>query len=340
MTESMPPSQQRLPPRAAVPGPARRRFAWLALGLALLLGLTAVFADMLASDLPLALRLDGQLYLLPNLTRPAVLRAYNNQALDVALAEGDWALFPPSPWGQNGHDLSAILAAPSGAHWLGTDSSGRDVFARIVHGARVSLTVALVSVLLMSCIGLAVGLCAGYFGGVLDAVLMRSVDALHSVPTTLLILTVLQVMHPSGFEAVLVLTAVIGCVRWTDLSRLVRAEVLRIRLAPFVEAARALGLPAHQVILRHVLPNVLSPVLVAAAFSMAGAIVIEGALSFLGFGVPDDVATWGGLLNDVRDHIEAWWLAVFPGVVMFMSVGACNLLGEIVRDAIDPRSQT
>lgn len=305
----------------------------------MLLAVAAVFADFLASDLPLALRLDAQVYVLPNLTRPAALRPYNNQVLARVLAQGDWALFPPVPWGHNSHDLSAVLAAPSGEHWLGTDSSGRDVFARIVHGARVSLTVALVSVLLMSCIGLVVGLCAGYFGGWLDALLMRSVDALHAVPTTLLLVTVLQVVHASGWSGVLALTLVLGCVRWTDLSRMVRAEVLRIRGAPFVEAARALGLPASQVIRRHILPNVLSPVLVAAGFSMAGAIVVEGALSFLGFGVPDDVATWGGLLNDVRDHIEAWWLAVFPGAVMFISVGLCNLLGEIVRESIDPRGQ-
>jgi peptide/nickel transport system permease protein len=168
---------------------------------------------------------------------------------------------------------------------------------------------------------------------------MRGVDALHAVPTTLLIITVLQIVKPSGFGAVLAMTAVIGCVGWTQLSRLVRAEVLRIRVAPFVEAARALGIPPVRVIARHVLPNALSPVLVAASFSMAGAILMEGALSFLGFGVPDDVATWGGLLNDVRTHIAAWWLAVFPGGVLFLTVGACNLLGEIVRDAIDPRQR-
>jgi peptide/nickel transport system permease protein len=306
---------------------------------ALLLAVSALFADALASDLPLFLRFEGQLYVLPSFTRPAPLRAYNNQTLAAALDPEDWAVFPPVPWGQNGHDLSAVLAAPSGEHWLGTDSSGRDVLARIVHGARVSLTIALASVWLMSCIGLCVGLCAGYFGGLVDAVLMRAVDALHAVPTTLLIITVLHILQPRGFGAVLAMVAVIGSVRWTDLSRMVRAEVLRVRVAPFVEAARALGLSPVRVIVRHVLPNVLSPVLVAASFSMAGAIVIEGALSFLGLGIPDDVATWGGLLNDVREHFDAWWLAVFPGAVMFVSVSVCNLLGEIVRGAVDPRQK-
>ena len=328
-----------LPLRAALQKVAKRRLARLGSAVALLFALSALCADLLASDLPLAARFAGQLYLLPNLSRPAALRPYNNQSLLAALGEDDWVVLPLVPWGQNGHDLSAILTAPSGEHWLGTDSSGRDVFARIVHGARVSLTVAIVSVWLMSCIGLAVGLCAGYFGGVVDALLMRGVDALHAVPTTLLIITVLQIVKPSGFSAVVAMTAVIGCVGWTQLSRLVRAEVLRIRVAPFVEAARALGLRPVRVIVRHVLPNVLSPVLVAASFSMAGAILMEGALSFLGFGVPDDVATWGGLLNDVRLHIDAWWLAVFPGAVLFLTVGVCNLLGEIVRDAIGPRQR-
>jgi peptide/nickel transport system permease protein len=333
------PSPLDRPLTAALQSLVRRRFARLGSGVALLFVLSAVCADLLASDLPLAARLDDQLYLLPNLTRPAALRPHNNQTLAAALGADDWLVFPLVPWGENGHDLSSVLAAPSGEHWLGTDSSGRDVFARIVHGARVSLTIALVSVCLMSFIGLTVGLCAGYFGGFIDALLMRGVDALNAVPTTLLIITVLQIAQPSGFSAVLAMTAVIGCVRWTYLSRLVRAEVLRIRVVPFVEAARALGLSPWRVITRHILPNVLSPVLVAASFSMAGAILMEGALSFLGFGVPDDVATWGGLLNDVREHIAAWWLAVFPGAVLFLTVAACNLLGENVRDAIDPRQR-
>lgn len=332
-------SSLNLPLGAALHGLARRRLARVGSSLAVLFVLSALGADLVASDLPLAARINDRVYVLPNLTRPAALRPYNNQSLTAALGADDWMVLPLVPWGQNGHDLSQVLAAPSGDHWLGTDSSGRDVLARIVHGARVSLTVALVSVWLMSFIGLVVGLCAGYFGGLVDAVLMRSVDALHAVPTTLLIITVLQIVRPSGFNAVIAMTAVIGCVRWTYLSRLVRAEVLRIRASPFVEAARALGLSPVHVIVRHILPNVLSPVLVAASFSMAGSIMMEGALSFLGFGVPDDVATWGGMLNDVREHFAAWWLAVFPGAVLFLTVAACNLLGEIVRDAIDPRQR-
>ena len=323
-------------PLVAVPRRALTRFA-MCVGACFVLG--ALTADLLASDLPLAARLGDRLYLLPNLTRPAALRPFSNQTLVQTLGEGDWLVLPLVPWGPNGHDLGSVLAAPSGEHWLGTDSSGRDVFARVVHGARVSLTIALLSTVLMSCIGLVVGLCAGYVGGLVDAALMRAVDALHALPTTLLLITALQIAKPSGFSAVVAMTGIIGCVRWTQLSRLVRAEVLRIRETPFVEAAHAIGLSASQVVVRHILPNVLSPVLVAAGFSMAGAIMMEGALSFLGFGVPDDVATWGGLLNDVRQHFEAWWLALFPGAVLFLAVAVCNLGSEIVRDAIDPRQR-
>ena len=306
--------------------------------LAALLGV-ALCADLLASDLPIALRLHGELHVLPCMLRPAALRALDNQRIQAQLTADDWALMPLSPWGENGHDLSAVLAAPSAAHWLGTDSVGRDVLARLVHGARVSLSVGLSAVLILSIIGLSVGMCAGYFGGFTDQVLMRAADCVHAVPTMLLLVTLLNVLRPTGSGAVLAMLCVMGGVRWTDLSRLVRAEVLRVRSSAYVEAARVLGLGAGRILWRHVLPNVLSPVLVAASFSMAGAVVLEGALSFLGFGVPDDVASWGSLLNDVREHTHAWWLAVFPGGVMFLSVSAYNLLGEALRDAIDPRLQ-
>lgn len=300
--------------------------AWIAI---------AAAADMLASDLPLALRAGGHSYWLPNLTRPAALRPYDNQHLP----EADWLIAPPVPWGYNTHDLDAILAAPSSRHWLGTDSSGRDVLARVIHGARVSLTVGVLSVVLLSCIGVLVGTVSGYAGGSIDLLLMRVVEIVHALPTLLLLVTLLAIAKPRGFHAVFAMMTVIGSVRWTDLARLVRAEVLRVRALPYVEAARALGLTPARVVLRHVLPNALSAALVSACFAMAGAIVIEGALSFLGFGIPDDLASWGGMLNDVRDHIAAWWLAVFPGAAIFVSVTAYNVVGEGLRDAIDPRRE-
>ena len=309
-----------------------QRWALYAIGVSLAI---AAGADLIASDLPLALSWQGRVYVLPNVTRPAELRPYDNQHLPQL----DWAIRPPVPWGYNSHDLDAVLAAPSGRHWLGTDSAGRDVLARVVHGARVSLTIGILSVVLLACIGLLIGSVSGYAGGLTDLLLMRVVEIVHALPTMLLLVTLLAIVKPRGYEAVFAMMTVIGSVRWTDLARLVRAEVLRVRTLPYVEAARALGLAPARVVLRHVLPNALSAALVSACFAMAGAIVIEGALSFLGFGVPDDLASWGGMLNDVRDHIDAWWLAVFPGAAIFVSVTAYNLVGEGLRDAIDPRRE-
>ncbi|MET0389841.1 MAG: ABC transporter permease [Polyangiales bacterium] len=313
-----------------------RRATRAALATVALLVLVAGAADFLASDLPIALSLHGRVHVLPNVIRPVALRAYDNRRLLRVLAPDDWMIAPLVAWGANGHDLDAVLEAPSRRHWLGTDSGGRDVFARIVHGARVSLTVGVLSVAILSCIGLAVGVTAGYCRGWVDACLMRVVDALYAVPTLLLLITLLSVLRPSGYGAVLAMLATIGLVRWTDLARLVRAESLRVCATPYVEAARALGLSSVSVVVRHVLPNVVSPVLVAASFAMAASITMEGALSFLGFGVPDDVASWGGLLRDARDHVDAWWLAVFPGAVLFVSVSVYNVVGEALRDAFDP----
>jgi peptide/nickel transport system permease protein len=315
----------------------RGRGARLALALIGLLVLLAAAADCLAADLPLLLSLDGRLYVAPNLRRPAALRPYDNRRLRARMNERDWAVFPPVPWGYNSHDLSAVLAAPSGEHFLGTDSSGRDVCARLLHGARISLLVGFGSTLLLAAIGLLVGASAAYAGGYVDLVLMRALELVHALPSSLLLVTALAIWSPRGWQAVFALIAVIGFTRWTTLARLIRAEILRVRGAAYVEAARALGYAPLRVVTRHILPNALAPLLIGASFAMASAILLEGALSFLGFGIPSDMASWGGMLNDVRDHTQAWWLALFPGLAIFLTVSAYNLLGEGLRDAIDSR---
>ncbi|HKP55493.1 MAG TPA: ABC transporter permease [Polyangiales bacterium] len=301
------------------------------------MGVLALAADFLASDLPLALSFQGQTYPLPNIVRPAALRGYDNQRLLDAMTPEDWAVFPPIPWGHNTHDLDAVLAPPSGQHFLGTDSGGRDVAARVIHGARVSLSVGILSVSVLLVIGVFFGAIAAYYGGWADLLLMRLLEIVHSLPTLLLLVTILAVIMPTGWRAIVTMMLVIGFVRWTDVARLTRGEILRVRTMPYVEAARALGCSPARVIVRHVLPNALAPVLVAATFAMASAILIEGALSFLGFGIPPDMASWGGMLNDVQGHTEAWWLAVFPGAAIFVTVTVYNLAGEGLRDAIDPR---
>lgn len=329
-------------PRYSYLGIVRRQFMRTRLHRASLyiimaLALIAAVADFIASDLPIALSLRGELYLLANLTHPAKLRAYDNQRLLEQMTEDDWAIFPLVPWGYNTHDLDAVLAPPSDTHWLGTDSSGRDVLSRVVHGARVSLSVGVMSVGVLTFIGVLLGALAAYYGGLADIVLMRLLEIVHSLPTLLVLVTILAIVMPSGWSSVFAMMVVIGLVRWTDVARLVRGEILRVRTLPYVEAARALGYGSARIIVRHVLPNALSPVLVTATFSMAAAILIEGALSFLGFGIPQDMASWGGMLNDVRGHTEAWWLAVFPGAAIFITVTVYNLAGEGLRDAIDPR---
>jgi peptide/nickel transport system permease protein len=289
------------------------------------------------SDKPLYLRLDGETYLLPNLTDPSELRIYDNQMLEARLVEGDFAVLPLVPWGENSHDLDAVLQGPSPSHWLGTDSRGRDVLARIIHGSRVSLAVGLLAVLVLTLVGSLFGSIAGYYGGGVDATLMRLVEIVQAMPALLVLATMLAIIAPSGWNAVLAMMLVIGAIRWTTIARQMRGEILRIKALDYVEAARALGATDGRIILRHVVPNALGPVLVASTFAMASAVLLEGILSFLGFGIPDDMASWGGLLNGVRAHYDAWWLAVFPGFAIFVTVTVFNLAGEGLRDAIDPR---
>ena len=207
----------------------------------------------------------------------------------------------------------------------------------MLHGARVSLAVGAMAVTVLLAIGMLLGTLAAYYGGLVDVVLMRVVEVVHSIPTILLLVTMLAVLAPEGWGAVFAMMLVIGLVRWTDVARLVRGEILRVRTLDYVQASKALGASDARIILRHVLPNSLSPVLVSASFSMAAAILMESALSFLGFGIPDDMASWGGLLSDGRANSEAWWLAIFPGAAIFVTVTAYNIAGEGLRDALDPR---
>lgn len=315
----------------------KRRINRVSLYLAALVAFVALVADFIASDKPIIASFQGETYLLPNVTDPPGLRAYDNQRLLDAMDENDWAVFPLVPWGYNTHDLEHVLGAPSDTHWMGTDGSGRDVMSRVVHGSRVSLAVGVLSVAVLVFVGVLLGSLAGYFGGGIDLVLMRLVEIVHAIPTILLLVTMLAVIAPTGWYSVLAMMAVIGLIGWTEVARLIRAEILRVKTLEYVQAARALGATHARVLLGHVIPNALAPVLVAATFAMASAILTEGALSFLGFGIPPDMASWGGVLNEVGRHTHAWWLAVFPGFAIFFTVTVYNLAGEGLRDAVDPR---
>jgi peptide/nickel transport system permease protein len=239
------------------------------------------------------------------------------------------------PQGPNRMDLARHLAPPDlgGRHPLGTDALGRDVFARLVYGARISLLVGLSAVAISAPVGVAVGLVAGYAGGRLGNVLMRLADVQLAVPTILLTIAIVTVLGP-GLSNVIISLSVTG---WPTYARLVRGEVLIVIRQDYVDAARANGAGPLRIVLRHVLPNVLTPAIVFATFAVGDTIIIEATLSFLGLGVPPRVVTWGSMLNDGRLYLaSAWWITFFPGLAIFLTVLGTNLIGDSLRDRLDP----
>ncbi len=239
-----------------------------------------------------------------------------------------------APYDPSALDFSAQLAPPSAAHWLGTDDLGRDILSRMMYGARISLSVGFVAVGIAIAIGIVLGGIAGYYGGRVDQFIMWLVDVMLVFPSMFLILAVIAFVGPSLFN----IMAIIGLTGWMGVTRLVRAEFLALREREFVAAVRAQGARDFRIIFRHILPNAMAPVLVSATFGVAGAILTESALSFLGIGVPPPKATWGSLLSDGKAMIEvAWWLTLFPGLAIFITTLAYNLLGEGIRDVLDPR---
>jgi peptide/nickel transport system permease protein len=219
-------------------------------------------------------------------------------------------------------------------HWLGTDTNGRDVLARMVYGARVSMSVGFVAEGIAVAIGVLLGALAGYFRGWVDIALSRVIEVVICFPTFFFILTILAFLPQSIFN----IMVVIGITGWPGIARLMRAEFLRLSNLDFVTAGRALGLSDTRIIFRHILPNGLAPVLVSTTFGIAGAILVESALSFLGFGVPQPTASWGDTLHDGGSDPQAtWWLTIFPGTAIFVTVTAYNLVGDAIRDATDPK---
>jgi len=224
---------------------------------------------------------------------------------------------------------------PSALHPFGTDPYSRDVLSRLLYGSRVSLAVGLSSALLAMSFGITVGIVAGYLGGVVDAVLMRVVDAAISVPRLLVLIMVASLWGRLGIVPMTLLMAGTG---WFAVSRLVRAETIALREREFVLAARALGTSVPRLLVRHVLPNVLAPALVAAALSIANVILLEAAMSYLGIGIRPPAASWGTIIEDGSERVaELWWLTVFPGLAILVTVFACNALADALRDAFDPR---
>jgi peptide/nickel transport system permease protein len=317
-----------------------RPSALASLRLIALLAVLALGADFIASEKPYYLSLDG--------------RAYSPVLLDYAvwvgiaqwpepLRNADWqrvveraesAWLPPIPWSPTRVDLGGeVFAAPSARHWLGTDGLGRDVASGVLHGTRISLTIGLVVVAIQSLIGIVLGALAGYYGGAVDVAVSRFIEMMLGVPVFFLILTVAAIFPPSIY----LLMAILGLTGWMDIARYMRSEFLRVRGQPYVESARSLGGSDARVMARHILPNALAPVLVTMSFGVAGAVLAESGLSFLGIGVPAHLVTWGSILAEARQNTFAWWLAVFPGAAIFATVTAYNLVGDGLRDALDTR---
>jgi ABC-type dipeptide/oligopeptide/nickel transport system permease subunit len=235
-----------------------------------------------------------------------------------------------------GIDLAGMLEGPSAEHWMGTDIQGRDVWARLVYGARVSIAVGVISQGIALFLGVLLGLVAGYYGGWIDELVMRLADVTLAFPTLLLLIAMVAALQPS----MVVVFATIGVVGWAGMARLVRGQVLVVRQLEYVQAIRALGAKDRTIIVKHVLPNVIAPVVIAATLGVAGAIMAEAALSFLGLGVQPPTPSWGSMIADGRDLDQlrnAPWTSVFPGVAIGASVLGFNLLGDALRDALDPR---
>lgn len=239
-----------------------------------------------------------------------------------------------TPYGPADSDLVKTLQAPSRSHWMGTDQLGRDLFTRILYGARVSLAIGLVTVGISGFIGLVVGLVSGYLGGLTDVVLMRLVDVQLSFPFILLALVVNAILG-IGLQNIIITLIITG---WVVYARLVRGEVLALKTLDYVEAARAMGAQQMRIVLRHLLPNLWTPVIILSSLQVAQFIVAEAAISFLGFGVQPPMASWGNMLNEGKTYIyNAWWMTTFPGLALVLTALGVNLVGDWLRDTLDPR---
>lgn len=232
-------------------------------------------------------------------------------------------------------DVANPTQPPSMAHPFGTDVFSRDVLSRVLYGTRVSMSVAFIAVSISMIFGTCVGALAGYAGGTIDALMMRFVDAALSIPAVLLLIVVIALW---GHISVVSLTLLLAGVGWFSVSRIVRSETLAVRDTEYVVAARALGIPAWRVLLRHVLPNAMGPAIVTATLAIGNTILLEAGLSYLGIGVRPPTPSWGNIIEEGSTRVsDAWWLTLFPGLAILITVFACNALGDALRDALDPR---
>lgn len=302
-----------------------------------LLVVMALFADFLANDKPYYTNYKGKTYF-------PIFRSYlvglklgqwpaELLNVDFKKLEGAKSIFPPIPYRPSNINLLEPLEPPSAKHWFGTDKLGRDVMAGMIHGSRISLSIGFVAVGIAVMIGVILGAIAGYFGSWADLMTSRLFEVMLSIPTFFLLITVAALLPPSIFLTM----TIIGLTSWVGIARFTRNEFLRIRNLDYVTAAVALGVSDRKVMFKHILPNALAPVIVSVVLGIAGAILVESALSFLGIGVPAELVTWGSILHEASGATFAWWLAVFPGAAIFITVLAYYLVGEGLREVLDPR---
>ncbi|MDA8158292.1 MAG: ABC transporter permease [Deltaproteobacteria bacterium] len=246
------------------------------------------------------------------------------------------AVFAPyiSPYNPDKIDVNAVLQPPNPAHLLGTDQLGRDILSRLIFGARISIEVGFIAVSLSLFIGIFIGAYAGYYGGVTDSILMRFVDIMLTFPSFFLILAISAILKPSIINIMII----IGLTSWMGIARIIRAEFTQNREKDYVLAAKAAGASDSYIMFFEILPNTVAPILVSATLGVAGAILIQASLAFLGIGIMPPTASWGGMLSRGKTYIMvAWWLTLFPGIAILLTVLSFNLIGEAVRNALDPR---
>jgi len=320
----------------------KRSLAVFGLWITIFLFFVAIFANLLASDRPILFYHQGNVYF-PAFSGADKVGAFvwkdlreKNPFVFQHVGGKDEAIviWPLVKYSPTEYNLLEYLAPPDSRHWFGTDDSGRDVLSRMIHGSRISLSVGFVAVGIALVIGIFLGALAGYFGGWIDIVISRVIEIMLTIPTFFLIIAIIALKGSSIYN----IMAVIGLTGWMGVARFVRAEFFKLKQLDFITALRALGASHKRIIFLHMLPNAMAPVLVSAVFGIAGAILTESSLSFLGFGVQPPTPSWGEILSQSRDYIEfAWWLTVFPGFAIFMSITAYNLVGEGLRDAMDPK---
>ena len=249
----------------------------------------------------------------------------------VACVAGPWL----SSYGYEQQDLSNTFSPPSAQHWLGTDQLGRDLLVRLLFGGRISLAVGLAATLVALMIGVVYGAIAGFFGGKLDAVMMRAVDIIYSLPFAIFVILLMVFLGKN----IILLFVAIGAVEWLTMARIVRSQVMAVKKMEFIEAARSIGYGRRRIIFRHILPNILGPIIVYTALTIPGVMMLESFLSFLGLGVQPPMSSWGVLIKDGQEKMEEYhWLLIYPAALFSITLLSLNFLGDGLRDALDVRS--